>query len=96
MRRVFGRLGWLVFAATYVAAAALYVASAARRGRLGGVALMHHGWPLAYTYYVTQPGKVIVGGAPITEEWVQEIGADAAGFDAGNAVQKAINLMEDN
>ena len=40
--------------------------------------------------------KVIVGGAPVTEEWVQEIGADAAGFDAGNAVQKAINLMEDN
>ena len=40
--------------------------------------------------------KVIVGGAPVTEEWVQEIGADAAGFDAGNAVQKAINLMENN
>jgi trimethylamine corrinoid protein len=40
--------------------------------------------------------KVIVGGAPVTEEWVLEIGADAAGFDAGNAVQKAINLMEDN
>ena len=40
--------------------------------------------------------KVIVGGAPVTEEWVQEIGADAAGFDAGNAVQKAIDLMEDN
>ena len=40
--------------------------------------------------------KVIVGGAPVTEEWVQEIGADAAGFDAGNAVQKATNLMEDN
>ena len=40
--------------------------------------------------------KVIVGGAPVTEEWVQEIGADAAGFDAGNAVQKAINLMKDN
>lgn len=30
MKRVSGRLGWLVFAATYVAAAALYVASAAR------------------------------------------------------------------
>jgi trimethylamine corrinoid protein len=40
--------------------------------------------------------KVIVGGAPVTEEWVQDIGADAAGFDAGNAVQKAINLMKDN
>ena len=40
--------------------------------------------------------KVIVGGAPVTEEWVQEIGADAAGFDAGNAVQKAISLMENN
>lgn len=37
--------------------------------------------------------KVIVGGAPVTNEWVEEIGADAAGFDAGSAVQKALSLM---
>jgi corrinoid protein of di/trimethylamine methyltransferase len=38
--------------------------------------------------------KIIVGGAPVTEEWAKEIGADAAGFDAGSAVQLALNLME--
>jgi len=38
--------------------------------------------------------KVIVGGAPVTEEWVEEIGADAVGFDAGSAVQVALGLME--
>lgn len=39
--------------------------------------------------------KIMVGGAPVTDEWVKEIGADAAGFDAGNAVQKALSLMRD-
>jgi len=39
--------------------------------------------------------KIIVGGAPVTEEWVTQIGADAAGYDAGNAVQKALGLMGD-
>jgi trimethylamine corrinoid protein len=38
--------------------------------------------------------KVIVGGAPVTEEWVEEIGADACGLDAGSAVQIALALME--
>ena len=38
--------------------------------------------------------KVVVGGAPVTEEWVKEIGADACGLDAGIAVQVALNLME--
>ncbi len=37
--------------------------------------------------------KVIVGGAPVTEEWVKEIGADACGLDAGIAVQVALSLM---
>ena len=37
--------------------------------------------------------KIIVGGAPVTEEWVKEIGADAAGFDAGSAVKLAMSLM---
>ena len=39
--------------------------------------------------------KIIVGGAPVTEEWVKEIGADAAGLDAGSAVKLAISLMEE-
>ena len=39
--------------------------------------------------------KIIVGGAPVTEEWVKEIGADAAGLDAGSAVKLALSLMED-
>lgn len=38
--------------------------------------------------------KIIVGGAPVTEEWVDAIGADAAGYDAGSAVQKALSMME--
>lgn len=40
-----------------------------------------------------QSVKVVVGGAPVTEEWVKEIGADACGLDAGIAVQVALNLM---
>ena len=39
--------------------------------------------------------KVIVGGAPVTEEWVEEIGADACGLDAGSAVQTALELLEE-
>ncbi len=38
--------------------------------------------------------KVIVGGAPVTEDWVEEIGADACGLDAGSAVQTALGLVE--
>ena len=38
--------------------------------------------------------KVIVGGAPVTEAWVKEIGADACGLDAGSAVKKSLKLME--
>jgi len=38
--------------------------------------------------------KIIVGGAPVTQAWVEEIGADAAGFDAGSAVQVALELMK--
>ena len=40
-----------------------------------------------------QSVKVVVGGAPVTEEWVKEIGADACGLDAGIAVQVALGLM---
>ena len=39
--------------------------------------------------------KVIVGGAPVSEEWVDEIGADACGLDAGSAVNVALRLMEE-
>jgi trimethylamine corrinoid protein len=39
--------------------------------------------------------KVIVGGAPVTQAWVEEIGADACGFDAGGAVQTALELMKE-
>lgn len=32
--------------------------------------------------------RIIVGGAPVTESYAQEIGADAYAFDAGNAVER--------
>ena len=40
-------------------------------------------------------GKVrtIVGGAPVTEAFAREIGADAYGFDAGNAVDVVKGLV---
>jgi len=38
--------------------------------------------------------KIIVGGAPVTEDWVEEIGADACGLDALNAVDASLRLME--
>lgn len=37
--------------------------------------------------------KVMVGGGPVTEEWVEEIGADATAKDASKAVEKANELM---
>jgi corrinoid protein of di/trimethylamine methyltransferase len=37
--------------------------------------------------------KVIVGGCPITQEFADEIGADAAGFDAADAVRKLDALL---
>jgi corrinoid protein of di/trimethylamine methyltransferase len=39
--------------------------------------------------------KVMVGGAPVTEDWVKEIGADACGLDAGMAVNSALRLLEE-
>lgn len=38
--------------------------------------------------------KVIVGGAPVSEEYSQEIGADGYGFDAGSAVRVAKALIQ--
>ena len=37
--------------------------------------------------------KIVVGGAPITPEYSQQIGADAFGRDAVEAVQECINLI---
>ncbi len=37
--------------------------------------------------------KVIIGGAPVTMEWTEEIGADGYGSDAVEAVEVAKKLM---
>ena len=37
--------------------------------------------------------KVMLGGAPVTEDWVNEIGADSFGLDADSAVSEALRLM---
>ncbi|VUT24358.1 MAG: Methyltransferase corrinoid protein [Candidatus Methanolliviera sp. GoM_oil] len=37
--------------------------------------------------------KVMVGGAPVTQEWAEEIGADAYGVDAVDAMKKARKLV---
>ena len=37
--------------------------------------------------------KVIVGGAPLSAEFAREIGADAYGFDAANAVERVKGLL---
>ena len=40
--------------------------------------------------------KVLVGGAPVTQEYADEIGADAYGADAGSAVRIAKSLLSKN
>jgi trimethylamine corrinoid protein len=37
--------------------------------------------------------RIMVGGSPVTEKWVEQIGADACGLDAGSAVKVALELM---
>ena len=37
--------------------------------------------------------KIMAGGAPVTEKFVQEIGADAYGANAGSATEKAKELV---
>ena len=37
--------------------------------------------------------KVLVGGAPLTEEFAQSIGADSYAYDAANAVEKVVSLV---
>lgn len=39
--------------------------------------------------------KVIIGGAPVNEEYAKEIGADGYGFDAGSAVRVAKSLVQE-
>jgi 5-methyltetrahydrofolate--homocysteine methyltransferase len=38
--------------------------------------------------------KTIIGGAPVTAEYAQRIGADAYGYDAANAVEQVKRLVE--
>lgn len=38
--------------------------------------------------------KVIVGGAPVNRQFAREIGADAYGMNASDAVEKALQLMK--
>ena len=38
--------------------------------------------------------KVIVGGAPVSESFAKEIGADAYGYDAANAVERVRGLVK--
>jgi methanogenic corrinoid protein MtbC1 len=37
--------------------------------------------------------KVIIGGAPVTSEWAEEIGADGYGRDAVGAVKTVRELL---
>ncbi len=37
--------------------------------------------------------KTIIGGAPVTEKFAQQIGADAHGYDAANAVERVKALV---
>ena len=38
--------------------------------------------------------RTVIGGAPVTEDYAREIGADAYGFDAANAVDRVRELLE--
>jgi 5-methyltetrahydrofolate--homocysteine methyltransferase len=38
--------------------------------------------------------RTVIGGAPVTEEYAREIGADGYGFDAANAVERVRALVE--
>ena len=40
--------------------------------------------------------KTIVGGAPVSADFVREIGADAYGFDAASAVDRVKSLVSEN
>ena len=38
--------------------------------------------------------KIIIGGAPVTEEWARSIGADAWATDAAEGIRKIKNLVQ--
>ena len=40
--------------------------------------------------------KVIIGGAPVSQEFARKIGADAYGFDAADAVERVKALISEN
>ncbi len=40
--------------------------------------------------------KTIVGGAPVSDAFARDIGADSYGFDAANAVERVRDLVEEN
>ena len=44
---------------------------------------------------LAQGPKVIVGGAPVTQKFADEIGADGYGEDAISGVEIAFKLLED-
>jgi methanogenic corrinoid protein MtbC1 len=37
--------------------------------------------------------KTIIGGAPVSKQYAEEIGADAYGYDAANAVERVKELI---
>ncbi len=39
--------------------------------------------------------KTIIGGAPVSDEYAEEIGANAYGFDAANAVERVNQLLKE-
>jgi len=53
---------------------------------------MYAGLDLVQQRGLADQVKTIVGGAPVSEEYAREIGADAYGFDAANAVQRVRTL----
>ena len=40
------------------------------------------------------PVKILIGGAPVTQEFCDEIGADGFAPDAGSAVDVAMDLLK--
>ena len=40
--------------------------------------------------------KIMIGGAPVTQEFADEVGADAFTPDAGSAAAKAAELLTQN
>jgi len=71
---------------------------------LYGARLLHHGvgqmdsMALGAIAALKEAGlrervKVMVGGAPVTAAWAEEIGADGYGANAGMAVERAKELV---